>query len=246
MLKKVKNITGSLFKMVKILVGCPTADPYRYCTQQWIDAVKSLSYKGFDVLLVDNSSSKDYFNEFSKQVPMIKTERIENLRELVARDRNLIRDKILKENYDYFLSLEIDVIPPFDLIEKLLSHKKDIVSGVYYKDYEVNITKAGIPLRKAKTILPLLWKAVDSENVRQLTSKEVEGNKLLEVAISGLGCLLIHRSVLEKVKFRVNLKESSACDDVWFCHDAIKQGFKIYADTSVKCKHLLKGKKIKF
>ena len=232
--------------MVKILVGCPTADPYRYCTQEWIDAVKALSYKGFDILLVDNSSSKDYFNEFSKKVPMLKTERIENLRELIARDRNLIREKVLKENYDYFLSLEIDVIPPLNVIEKLLSHNKEIVSGVYYKDYDVNITKAGKLVRKAKTILPLLWKAVDKENVAQLTTKEVEDSKLLEVAIAGLGCLLIHRSVLEKVKFRVDLKESSACDDVWFCHDAFKNNFKIYADTSIKCRHLLKDKKIKF
>jgi len=232
--------------MVKILVGCPTADPYRYCTQEWIDAVKALSYKGFDILLVDNSSSKDYFNEFSKKVPMLKTERIENLRELIARDRNLIREKVLKENYDYFLSLEIDVIPPLNVIEKLLSHNKEIVSGVYYKDYDVNITKAGKLVRKAKTILPLLWKAVDKENVAQLTTKEVEDSKLLEVAIAGLGCLLIHRSVLEKVNFRVNLKESSACDDVWFCHDASKNNFKIYADTSIKCRHLLKDKKIKF
>ena len=232
--------------MVKILVSCPTADPYRYCTQEWIDTVKSLSYKNIDILLVDNSSSKDYFNEFSKQVPMIKTDRIENLRELIARDRNLIREKVLKENYDYFLSLEIDVIPPKDIIEKLLSHKKEIISGVYYKDYDVNITKAGKLVKKAKTILPVLWKSVDEENVTQLTSKEVEDSKLIEVAISGLGCLLIHRSVLEKIKFRVNLKESTACDDVWFCHDAIKQGFKIYADTSVKCRHLLKDKKVKF
>lgn len=232
--------------MVKILVGCPTADPYRYCTQEWIDAVKALSYKGIDILLVDNSSSKDYFNEFSKKVPMLKTERMENLRELIARDRNLIREKVLKENYDYFLSLEIDVIPPLNVIEKLLSHNKEIVSGVYYKDYDVNITRAGKLVRKAKTILPLLWKAIDKENVAQLTTKEVEDSKLLEVAIAGLGCLLIHRSVLEKVNFRVDLKESSACDDVWFCHDALKNNFKIYADTSIKCRHLLKDKKIKF
>lgn len=232
--------------MPKILVGCPTADHYKYCTEDYLNAVKSFTYKDFDTLLVDNSATKDYFNEFSKKLPMIKTERIENLKELIARDRNVLRQKVIDENYDYLLSLEIDVIPPKDVIEKLLSHKKEIVSGVYYKDYDLNIKRAGKLIKKAKTILPLLWKEVDKENVSQLTPKDVEEPKLIEVAISGLGCLLIHRRVLEKVKFRVNLKETPACDDVWFCHNAREVGYKIYADTSIKCKHLLKGKKIKF
>ncbi len=232
--------------MTKVLVSCPTADHYSYCTDKWITAVKSLNYKDFDILLVDNSATNDYFNEFSKKVPMIKTQRIENLKELISRDRNLLREKVLKENYDYLLSLEIDVIPPLNLIEKLLSHKKDIVSGVYYKDYNLKIKKEGKLIKEAKTILPLLWQRVDEENVRQLTPEEIEESKLIEVAISGLGCLLIHRSVLEKIKFRTSLNESSACDDVWFCHDVRQLGYKIYADTSIKCKHLLKGKKIKF
>ena len=232
--------------MPKILVGCPTADHYRYCTDNWINAVKSLSYKDFDILLVDNSATIDYFNEFSKKVPMLKTSRIENLKELIARDRNLLREKVLNENYDYLLSLEIDVIPPADLIERLLSHKKEIISGVYYKPYNLTVKQYGKLVKSTKTILPLLWRSVDKETVRQLTSSEVEDPKLIEVAISGLGCLLIHRSALEKIKFRVNLKESPACDDVWFCHDVKKLGYKIYADTSIKCKHLLKGKKIDF
>lgn len=232
--------------MPKILVACPTADHYRYCTDDWINAVKSFSYKDLDILLVDNSATNDYFNEFSKKVPMIKTSRIENLKELVARDRNVLREKVLNENYDYLLSLEIDVIPPADLIERLLSHKKDIVSGVYYKPYNLTVKQDGKLVKKAVKIFPLLWQSVDKESVRQLTSSEIEDPKLIEVAISGLGCLLIHRSVLEKVKFRVNLKESPACDDVWFCHDVRELGFKIFADTSIKCKHLLKGKKIDF
>lgn len=232
--------------MPKILVGCPTADHYSYCTANWINAIKSFSYKDFDILLVDNSATSDYFNEFSKKVPMVKTSRIENLKELISRDRNLLREKVINENYDYLLSLEIDVIPPVDLIERLLSHKKEIVSGVYYKDYDLTIKKEGEIIKKAKTILPLLWQRVDGENVRQLTQKEVEEPKLIEVAISGLGCLLIHRDILKNIKFRIDLNQSPSCDDVWFCYDANKLGYKIYADTSIKCKHLLKDKKIKF
>ena len=59
--------------------------------------------------------------------------------------------------------------------------------------------------------------------------------QLLEVFFTGLGCLLIHRSVLEKVKF--NWAEDSF-DDAVFAKDAQKQGFKVFVDTSVNCAHI--------
>ncbi len=228
--------------MIKILVGCPTADYYKYCKEDYLNAVKSLAYKNADFLLIDNSKDNSYFNELKSKIPVIKTERMENLRELVARDRNILREKVLNENYDYFLSLEIDVIPPINLIERLLSHKKEIVSAVYYKEYDVEVNNKNI---NKKVILPLLWKQVNKDEVIQLTSGEVEDNNLKEVAICGLGCVLIHRSVLEKVKFRVE-ENNDSCDDTWFCYDARKLNFKIYADTSIKCRHLIKNKTIKF
>ncbi len=68
------------------------------------------------------------------------------------------------------------------------------------------------------------------------------GNNLLEIDICGSGCLLIHRTALEKIKFRYNLEEGPGVDDVFFCKDAKEAGFKIYADTAVKCQHLIRGR----
>ena len=57
----------------------------------------------------------------------------------------------------------------------------------------------------------------------------------------GIGCMLIHRSVLEKLEFRENLE--GGFDDVTFCNDVRnKLNLKIYLDTSVKCIHLVKEK----
>ena len=64
---------------------------------------------------------------------------------------------------------------------------------------------------------------------------------LLKIAVSGLGCILIHRSVLEKIKFRYDKKYPSF-DDIFFGLDCKENNFGIYADTNIVCKHLLKNR----
>ena len=60
---------------------------------------------------------------------------------------------------------------------------------------------------------------------------------LIKIAYTGAGCMFIHRSVLEKIKFRYD-DEIDAWDDRWFGFDAYKNGFEIYLDNTVKCRHL--------
>ncbi|MDD5133674.1 MAG: hypothetical protein PHD81_00830 [Candidatus Nanoarchaeia archaeon] len=217
----------------KILVGCPTSNHKEYCLKEYVNGVKSLSYPNYDILIIDNSEEENYYKKLKEQLPTIRDKWMENARDRIVHSRNLLRKKVLEENYDYFLSLEQDVIPPKDIIERLLKHNKKIVSALYFKLGNDN-----------KTLLPLvLLEDKDSEGktcYRRATLIEVEQNKLLNVACPGLGCVLIHRSVLGKIEFRYD-KEQKGFDDVFFCKDAENNGFKIYCDTSIKCKHLVSG-----
>ena len=229
----------------KVLVGCPTADMYEYCLDRYIDAVKNLSYPNYDIMLVDNSKSDHYFNLLKqKGVNVIRYRYVEDTRDRIINSRNVLRDFVLKNGYDYFLSLEQDVIPPKDAVEKLLRHNKRIVSGVYYKAAKVLIkNQKNEVIGEREDIVPLVYKFVAGmpDKMRSYTAEDVRGNNLIEVRACGLGCILIHRDVLEKIKFRYE-KNSKGYDDVWFCTDAIDNGFRIYVDTEVKCKHLLEGK----
>jgi hypothetical protein len=218
--------------MPKVLVGCPTSDLKDYALELYAEGVKALDYPNFDVLIVDNSKTDDYFKKIKKLgLPVVKGPYNESARQRIIDSRNIIRQKVLDEGYDYFLSLEQDVVPPKDVIQRLLNHDKKIVTGVYFS-YQTN--------NDVTLLVPLLWKKVKGEEVRFMLEKEVLEPKLMEVGACGLGCILIHRSVLEKVKFRYD-KEDKGFDDMWFCKDASDAGFKIFADTSVKCKHLIKG-----
>ena len=243
----------------KILVGCPTSDYHEYCIVEYLKAIKSLTYKNFDVLLVDNSKNDNYLKFLKKQkINVIKSYYSPNPRKRIIDSRNVLRQYVLDNNYDYLLSLEQDVIPPVDIIEKLLSYKKKIISGVYCGNIKV-----GNKLR----ILPLIYKfpqksrfkeaisVIKNSNLEELkkqtkasyldmvkayyTVEELEKEKSpTRIHSCGLGSVLIHKDVLNKVKFRYSDKYGG-WDDVWFCDDAKKNKFEIYVDPSVRCKHLL-------
>jgi len=215
--------------MKKILVGCPTSDNKSYCLKEYVEGIKKLPYKNHDILFVDNSKSQAYSKKIrSMGFKVIKDYYKENARDRITSSRNIIREEAIK-NYDYLLSLEQDVIPPADIIGRMLKHGKEITTGLYFTYKTEGSTRK---------IIPLLW-ILDGKQLRNLTEEEAFQDKTIEVEAAGLGCMLISREVLEKIKFRYE-KESEAFDDMWFCKDAKEKGYKITADTSIRCKHLIK------
>ncbi len=221
-----------------ILVGCPTSFHKAYCLEAYLAAVKALTYKHITFVLVDNSPDDSYADLLeSKGITVFKAPyHAESARERIVVSRNMLRQHALDNDYDYFFSLEQDVIPPPDVLEQLLSCQQPVVTGVYCKDY--TLTKEGRPI--SKTVMPLLYRRVNDEFVEQLKWKDVEQNAIFPVAVSGLGCLLIHRDVLQKIFFRFDpVKE--VFDDVWFCEDLYHLKIPLYANTAVKCKHLVSG-----
>ncbi len=245
----------------KVLVGCPTSNHKEYCLDKYVKGLKSLTYKNFDILIVDNSEDESYYEKIkSYDLPVKKLDKnYELARFRLSESRNMIRKEVLEGDYDYFFSLEQDVVPPVDVIERLLSYKKLIISGVYY-----NKIKDTYP----PGLKPLLWrtatkeeldfilstddpmydsikKQIEIEGVREgskirarFTVEELEKPKLVEIYMAGLGCVLIQRDVLKKIKFKSSMDRQSF-DDVQFYEDARKLKYPLYADTSIKCKHYI-------
>ena len=212
----------------KILVGCPTSDYKEYCLEEYSKAVKSLTYKNYDILLVDNSKNENYIKKIrSFNLPVIKGPYFPGAKKRIIKSRNLLREKAIEGKYDYFLSLEQDIIPPKDIIERLLKAKKDIISAVYFMPRDLELVPM-IAIKEGESYGYIPFNYVDK-------SKEI-----IRVDYTGLGSLLISRKVIEKIEFKTDAKPGF--DDWWFCKDAKKNNFKIYADTSIKCKHLLNNR----
>jgi len=229
----------------KVLVGSPVSDLYDYCFDEFVQSRKSLAYKNHDLFFIDNSKS-NYFSERLKKtnLPFAKIEYLKNARERMIKSRNLIRKKVLEEGYDYFLNLDQDIIPPNDIIERFLQHKKKILTGVYF------VYNNQYSSRQADYLIPTLWISdnnfsnkdiIDGASIRLMHPKETEQDGIVKVISCGSGCLFIHREVLEKIEFRYD-PFFPYFDDNWFCRDAFYNDFKIFADLSIKCKHLINDK----
>ena len=129
---------------IKVLVGCPTSEHKEYCLGEYIKGIRALTYPYVDILLVENSKDNVYFEKLSKLFPTIKGPWNDGARQRIVDSRNILRKKVLNGDYDYFFSLEQDIVPPKDAIERLLSHGKKIISGIYYKPVKMT-DKEGRP-----------------------------------------------------------------------------------------------------
>ncbi|MAG47634.1 hypothetical protein CL617_03435 [archaeon] len=220
----------------KILVGCPTSFHKEYALAEYVKGLKAIDYPNFDILIVDNSKDEYYFNKIKeKNVPVIKGPYYKNARDRIIVSRNILREKAINENYDYFFSLEQDVIPPKDALLNLVKHDKKMISCIYFlhnifENRRELTPQAFLSLKtEEKGILP---------SMRPLNDYELDSNKLIKIVSCGLGCVLIHKSILEEIEFRYD-KETEAFDDRFMCIDLYNKDIKIYCDTSIKCKHLI-------
>lgn len=133
------------------------------------------------------------------------------------------------KEYTHLFFLDTDVIVPQETIMKLLSNDKPLVAGLY-------LAQQQLPNGKTGTV-PVGCVAHSPGKVRQLMIDEVWEPKLIEAAVTGLGCVLVRRDVLEKVAFRNIGDTITGGEDTAFYMDARKAQFLLFLDTAIRCDH---------
>ncbi|MFA5173794.1 MAG: glycosyltransferase [Candidatus Pacearchaeota archaeon] len=243
----------------KVLVAAPTYEGMKYCEKEFLESIKNFDYPNYDILLVDNSKTEDYFNHLKEdsKIKVIRIDEGEKNMQRLINSRNKIMDYALKNNYDYIFMLDSDVICPKGIIKELLFCNKEIVSGIYFNLFKVNgkleehpvawksITEKDFEEIKKEIELPEFIKS-HLDLRRHLTKEEIESNELIEVIIPSAGCLLIKRNVFEKINYGLldtkKYNNIQTGEDIFFILNAKEKGFKSYCNTKIKCKHILDGK----
>lgn len=220
--------------MIKILVASPTADVKSYCSDRWMDVATNLTYPNYDLYLCDNSSNRDYYAELKEKykddlmIERISTTHSSSVKESMAKSHEKCREKALRDNYDYLLHLETDVFPPLDVIERLLQTKKKVVGALYHielgEESKLMVQQIEATGRNRETF-----------NL-DLSDLEFVDGTVKRVFSCGLGCVLIHKSVLQRVNFRYE-KGAVVHPDSFFYGDLHKLNIPVFVDTSIYCKH---------
>jgi ubiquinone/menaquinone biosynthesis C-methylase UbiE len=113
-------------KLPKVLVTCPTYDGKAYCFDEWVKMAKSLTYPNYDIFVVDNSKTEDFYNKYKDQIPMArKTFRPDEKDDgmyRVCQSMAEVQKYFVKGNYTHWMNIEADNIPPANIIETLMKY----------------------------------------------------------------------------------------------------------------------------
>jgi len=143
---------------------------------------------------------------------------------------------------DWLLWVDSDIILTLDLLTKLLiavdENSRPVVSGIYFIDRSGTF----------KTPTPAIFydnSEYDIESVHPLPH-----DKVIKVDICGMGLMLMHRSVIEKMRTAINGQSffnevgksdgSFIGEDVTFCRNLKKANIEIFANTSAIATHIKK------
>ena len=149
------------------------------------------------------------------------------------RARNSLVEGALQVGADYLLMLDDDHVidwrgsqgpsDAYDLVKKLIAHKKDIVGALYY--------------HRGGECLSVLMKEGKDGGFYYMRDDEITGG-LQEVGVQGGGCMLINMNVFSRIKSPWFEPEFKYGTDVQICQKAREQGYSVWCDTSIVLGHV--------
>lgn len=148
---------------------------------------------------------------------------------LIYDSRNKLAAKAMKDEFDYVLWLDSDMVFSPDILEKLVADDKDIVSGLYF--------------RRSHPYSPVIYKDSELKDGRLVWSDYTDYPKeeLFKVAGAGFGCVLMKTDVIFDMAGKFGdwfTPLYSSGEDLAFCYRARELGYEIWCDSRIRCGHM--------
>jgi len=139
------------------------------------------------------------------------------------------------EQFTHLFFLDDDVIPPDDCIDKLLSLKAPITSGIYPL-----ISPVGIQWSVGERGLDP--QPNRGKYVYKLVDRLKSHTEPFEADMAGTGCLLIRRDVFDKLEWpyfkTLSFKDGSRMtEDTYFFERTFEAGIKLIIHPEIQCSH---------
>jgi len=226
-------------RLPKVLVFTVIYDKKDYCFDEFLENIQTFTYKNRDHIIIDNTNDGGKYYNYLKEkceplgIKVYHVERGNTSREALARSQNFARKIFLEGDWDYLMSLESDIFPKPNIIDALIWHNMDIITGLYMLGFMEDGTRTPCITLNWKNEKTGTWgtKLIQPEQFSEYINQGVK-----EVACGGFGCCLMYRDVLKDVKFTY-IPGHKAHSDVFFFNDARKKGYVVAVDTNLYCEH---------
>lgn len=225
----------------KILIATPTSKRHEYVIEKYLDRVRALSYPSIHLLLYDNTMDNgEYYEKLKAMTPekWITVKRHEwdprdaHVLQMLANVKESMRMFMMAREFTHYFDIASDMMLPKNIIERLLSHKKDIVGAV-------------TRVYGGKVSMPMLmkWRGSAKKSgwmnmsggLDLMTWDEAKKLRGL-VRVYACSVALYGRKVMETVPWRTH-PEFIYGEDLWFFTETNDKGFEWWCDTDIRVEH---------
>jgi len=226
--------------MVKILIATPTYDGKEYVLDYWAKRMKKIIANSpfqTDFLIVDNSETKRYAELLrSYGFEVIKIPREKESLQSLANARKIIHKEVISGDYDFLLSIEQDVLPPLDIVEKLHALRKKLteekaIIGVPYIIYHIteSIGKKHNTLDHMTSVAKgTFWHEPYQSNIQEMIFlKDLPKKELMKCYAVAYGFTLLDRAIIKEIPLR--FIPGKKPDDSYFYEDCKKKEIPVYS-----------------
>ena len=203
---------------------------------RWYANIQKLNYPNYDFIVVDNTNNLSYVSKLRREgyKHIYHQSRGGNSRIAIARASEFIRRYAVENDYDYIMFIETDLLPPKNIIQRLMGYKKPVTGAIY----EIGLHNSTESPRK-----PLLYRpeeAIDGTiHLKILTPKEgysMMNKGLLQTPAMGLGCCLIHSNIFKKYTFKYTSTGKQHTDSLFY-YELWRDKVPVWVDTDIIIYH---------
>lgn len=224
-------------QVIKVLIGVPNqghtlVDAYdnRLLLMQHLGVLEVISRLQIPIKKVTGLDYIDQNYHYPKGIAFeFGLATVGNVLTPIARER--IAEIAVEGEWDYLFFIDDDMICPPDMFEQLYAHQRDIVGALAFTRFAPH-----------KPVIYIVDEGFDSVTKQNYyTSKcwlTYPKDTLVECDAVGFGAVLINCGVLRSMRQPWFTAATGKGEDIQFCFDAGKSGFKVFMDTSCKLGHL--------
>lgn len=233
--------------MSTVTIGCPIRNR-AWILKEYLEGITKQNYdrKLINLLFLVNDSKdsslrilekfkKENDSQYAgidiqvKNLGAVEDERTPGTRDSIYHSLTEIRNSLLDmiPDTDYFFSVDSDILIPENALNILVNSKKDIVAGVIRNDYLVN-PSAVYPWVRTN----LMIKSEKDGRIVHYFGYPL--NSLFEVEVTG-AIYLLSKEVYKSVRYGYDVQG----EDIYFCREAKKRGFKIWANSALHAEHVM-------